>query len=278
MEHTSLLIEGGGMRGFFTAGALQCLVDNHINIPYVIGVSSGSLNAVGYVNHDLQSFFTNAQSTSRHFLEIRNLRHLDQGILDTDRFFRSTPEEYIKLQQSQTALKISATRAEDAKLIYWDKSEIKSSDDLILKLQASSALPVLLPKTLIDNTVYVDGGIIDSIPILEAIADGKTRHLIIATRPEGYRKKPQIIEFFLHQWLGPYPQLKKAMLTRHLRYNKTLEKLDEMEREGQILMIRPVINRLRPTEFNLEKFQSTYDDGYLIVHQELSRIQHFLNS
>lgn len=277
MEHSSLLIEGGGMRGFFSAGVLQCLLDNDINIPYVIGVSSGSLNAVGYVNHNLQSLFSNAKFMGKRFIQLKNLRHPDQGILDTDRFFQPAGADFIKLKSSPAIVKIGATRAKDAKLIYWEKSDFRSAEDMILKLRASAAIPVLMPKTKIDGTVYVDGGIMDSIPIKEAIADGKTKHIIVVTRPKGYRKPAQGLEFFLLNWLRPYPQLKEAMLTRHIRYNETLASLEKLEEAGEVIIIRPVINRLRRTEFNMQKFRNTYDDGYRIAREDLNRIRTFLD-
>ena len=277
METTSLLIEGGGMRGFFSAGVLQCLLDNNINIPYVIGVSSGSLNAVGYVNHNLQSLFSNAQFSGKRFIQLKNLRHPEKGILDIDRFFQPAKAEFLELKRSDTVLKVATTRAKDAKLIYWEKSDFRSPEDMVLKLRASAAIPVLMPKTIIDKTVYVDGGIMDSIPIKQAIADGKTKHIIIVTRLKGYRKGPQGLEFFLLKWLEPYPQLKEAMLTRHIRYNQTMDKLEKMEAAGEVIIIRPVMNRLRRVDYNMRKFRNTYDDGYLITRQEISRIRVFLN-
>lgn len=264
------------MRGFFSAGVLQCFLDNNINIPYVIGVSSGSLNALGYMNHNLQSFFSNAKYMGKSYIQIRNLRHPDKGILDTDRFFQPAGNEFEDLKKASGIMKIGATRAKDAKLIYWEKSDFRSPDDLVAKLRASAAIPVLMPKTIIDKTVYVDGGIMDSIPVREAVSDGKTKHIVIVTRPKGYRKKKQELEFFLHNWLEPYPELKEAMLTRHIRYNHTLEILEEMERNGEAIVIRPIVNRLGRTEYNMKKFRSTYDDGYLIARQELRRIRSFL--
>lgn len=89
-------------------------------------------------------------------------------------------------------------------------------------------------------------------------------------------KAAECAVFFLLKWLEPYPQLKEAMLTRHIRYNRTLEVLEEMEQAGTAIVIRPLINRLRRTEYNMKKFHSTYDDGYQIARQELKRLVSFL--
>lgn len=265
------------MRGFFSAGALQCLLDHNINIPYVIGISSGSLNAAGYLCRDISDLFASAKKTGRGFIHLENLFHLDKGILDTDRFFEPAWQHFEILQRSNATLKIGATRAEDARLIYFEKSGIVSPEDLVQKLKASAAIPVLMPKTRVQGTVFVDGGIMDSIPLNEAVRDGKTRHIVIVTRPKGYRKSRQRLDYFLRAWLKPYPDLKQAMLTRHIRYNQTMEELEDLEEKGQALIIRPLLNHLGRTEYNLQKFRSTYDDGYRITFEKMAEILIFLN-
>lgn len=276
MKDVSLLIEGGGMRGFFSSGVLQCFLDNNIRIPYVIGISSGSLNALGYVTDNLGSFFDSAQDQGQRYIRLSNLKDLDRGLLDTERFFSPVAKEYEGLMASPAIMKVAATRARDAELVYWEKSEFRSPEDMVMKLKASAALPVLMPKTRVAGEVFVDGGIMDSIPVKEAERDGKTRHIVIVTRPLGYRKSKQSMELFLNKWLKPYPVLKEAMLTRHIRYNKTLEELETMEREGRAVIIHPVVNRLGRMEFNLEKFRMIYEDGYAIADQYLSSVRELL--
>lgn len=277
MKDISLLIEGGGMRGFFSSGVLQCFLDNDIKIPYVIGISSGSLNALGYVTDNLGSFFASARSQGAGYFRLKNLKHLDRGILDTERFFGPAAAGYERLIASEVIMKVAATRARDARLVYWEKSGFRSPEDMVTKLRASAAIPVLMPKTIVDREVFVDGGIIDSIPVKEAERDGKSRHVVIVTRPLGYRKQKQGMELFLNRWLEPYPKLKEAILTRHIRYNQTLEQLERMERAGSAVIIRPVVNRLGRTEFNMKKFRRIYEDGYEIASHNLDRIRVLLD-
>lgn len=261
------------MRGFFSAGALQCLLDHNINIPYIIGISSGSLNAVGFVCCNIEDLFASAKGTGKGLFHLENLVHLEKGILNTDRFFQPARHGYDQLMQSDAVLKIGATRAADAKLVYFEKQGFSSPDDLVGKLKASAAIPVLMPKTSVQGSVYVDGGIIDSIPVEEAIRDGKTKHVVIVTRPKGYRKWPQKLDYFLRTWLRPYPELKQAILTRHIRYNQTMELIERMESSGNALIIRPFVNHLGRTEYNLQKFRTTYEDGYRITLEKMREIQ-----
>ena len=278
MEKISLIIEGGGLRGFFSAGTLQCLLDHDIRIPYIIGVSSGSMNAVGYAVGDLSTFFQYAGSSQRAFIQWRNLQDIDRGILDTGRFFNAAGGQFSQLCQAGVTMKLAATRAQDAQQLFFEKSQFKSSADLALKLQASAAIPVLMPKTSVDGAVYVDGGIIDSIPVGQALQDGRTRHIIITTRPSGYRKAPQAMEYFLRKWLKPYPELKDAMATRHIRYNRTMDQLATMENAGAALVIRPLVNRLGRIEFDVEKFHATYEDGYAITKERIEELRAFIRT
>lgn len=277
MEDTSLLIEGGGMRGFFSCGVLQCFLDNGLQLDYVIGISSGSLNAVGYVTHNLQSFFTYAKNMTKTYIQLQNLIFQDRGLLDTDRFFTPTEADFHLLKNAPGIMKIGTTRAKDAGMVYFEKSDFKSPEDMKLKLRASAAIPILMPKTIINGEVYVDGGIIDSIPLKEAQKDGKKKHIVVVTRPKGYRKGRQALGIFLHRWLRPFPELRQAMVTRHIRYNEALDELDRLEANGEALVIRPLVNRLGRTEFNLKKFRSAYDDGYQIARSQLDKIRQFLN-
>lgn len=275
-NNESLIIEGGGMRGFFSAGALQCLIDNEIDIKYVIGISSGSLNAVGYVKGNMDLFFRAAQERTTRFIRPFNLIDVDKGLLDTERFFIPLVNSYEKIIKSDKELYIGATIAEDGSQVYFTKKDFINPEAMINCLRASAALPVLMPKVTLEGKVYVDGGIIDSIPIQKAISDGKTKNLLILTRPKGYVKKRQRMEFFLNRWLKPFPYLKQKILTRHLRYNETMKKIEAMEKEGKVLIIRPESVNLGRTEFSMKKFKKIYNDGYSLVKSRLGEIKKFL--
>lgn len=277
MDDLSLIIEGGGLRGFFSAGALQALLDDDIRIPYVIGVSSGSLTALAYASNGLDAFVSLTGSRQR-FFRWRNLVDDERGVLDTDRFFRAAADQFETFRRSGVHLELAATRAADARQVFFSGEEIGSQADLLAKLKASAAIPVLMDRIRVNGEVYVDGGIIDSVPVTKAIRDGKTRHIILATRPPGYRKGPQRMEYFLRKWLRPYPQLKVAMQTRHIRYNQMMSRLETLETEALALVIRPASIRQGRLEYDPVKFQIAYRDGYQAVVDRLEEIRRFIEA
>ncbi len=272
----SLIIEGGGMRGFFSAGVLQCLLDNGIDIDYVIGISSGSLNALGYVSGNMDFFFRAAADKTKIYLRLHNLFDVDKGLLDTERFFLGLKDLYKKVMGSSKNLFIGATRAKDAELVYFSRKDFSECDDMVECVRASAALPVLMPKVKIKEEVFVDGGIIDSVPIKKALDDGRNRNVLILTRPEGYRKKKQVMEFFLSRWLIPFPLLKEKILTRHIRYNETAAEVERGVREGTIFTFRPIDINLGRTEYNIKKFRKIINDGYSQCLEKLPELKIFL--
>ena len=234
-ESTGLVLEGGGMRGVFTCGVLDYFMDHDIRFPYAIGVSAGACNGLSYASRQRGR----AKYSNIDLLEKYNyigLKHLlkKRNILDFDLLFNEFPEH----------------------ILPYDKRRV------IDIVRASSSLPFVCPITYVDNIPMLDGGIVDSIPLQRAIADGYTRNVVVLTRNRGYRKDSKDIRVpsFVYR---KYPKLREALSRRCAVYNEQLEMVEKMEDEGKIFVIRPqnpvMVDRI---ERDVQKLTEFYEEGY----------------
>ena len=146
-------------------------------------------------------------------------------------------------------------------------------------LKATCALPVLFPYIYMNGTPYLDGGLSDSIPYERAFADGCDRVVVVLTREKGYKKETTSSTKTLARAYLKYPELSKDLLKRAGRYNRCLKKLEKLEKEGKVIVIRPEstagFSRL---EKDKNKIMNLYDDGYTKGLQFADRIQAFYQS
>ncbi len=278
MGDVSLIVEGGGLRGFFAVGALACLREAGYAFPYVIGISSGALCSIAYLSgKDVDpGSFAGTQAIS--FLNPRGFVSLSQGLLRTDGFMKAlSHEDLVRAIHGKATFLTAATCARTARLTWWDAASCPTPEDLADRVRASSSIPVLMPRATVAGEVYADGGIMDSIPLSRALSDGKRRHVLILSRPAGYRKGRQFLDLSLRRWLKPYPRLRWAMLTRHVRYNASLELVEEQERLGMAVALRPQREWHGRFVYSPEAFQRDYEAGWRVCEQALPQIRALLS-
>ncbi len=264
-EETALVLEGGGMRGAFTSGALDFLMDNEIRFPYAIGVSAGGSNGLSYASCQRgRARFCNIDALAqRHYIGLKYILK-QRSIMDMDFLFGELPLKMYPFD-FQTYLnfgefKLVATNCETGKAEYFGKVETESR--LLDICKASCSLPYACPMVEIDDKKYLDGGITDAIPIKRALQDGYARALIILTRNKGYQKK-SIYNIFAPLLYKKYPKLLDSLKKAHDLYNQSLEFAENLEKSGDALIIRPqnplTVDRL---EANPQKLATLYDEGY----------------
>ena len=280
--NSGLIIEGGGLRGFFSAGILSVLAKENIEFPYLIGISSGALVALAY-EFKMDLSFLNTEKyfnkKNQNYWQLQNFFRIHRGLLDTNRFFRAMPEIFENLQgKNLKNHMITSTHAKNAMLKYWDLSEVKSGKELEEKVRASCSIPVVMPDAYVEDELYVDGGIMDSIPIKKLLADGIKKPVIILTRELSYVKGQQIMLPHLNMWLRGLPELKSAMKTRHLRYNESLEIVRELELAGKAFVFRPKLHRIDRFELNKKKAKLAFQDGVELGKSRLEELKAFLES
>lgn len=270
-NHTGLVLEGGGMRAVFTAGVLDCFMDNNLWFPYTIGVSAGASNGISYAarqrgrsrygNIDLLKIYN--YIGWKHFLR-------GKGYIDMNYLFYVYPDKYYPLDydayfRSTDRFVMVTGNCLTGKAEYFEeKSDKKRLVDICC---ASCTLPVLCPVKYVDGVPMVDGGVCDAIPVRHAIEEGFTKNVIVLTRNKGYRKKDK--DFHLPWFIyRKYPAIREQLRVRYRRYNEVLDYIDSLEARGEALVIRPekkiTVGR---TESNTDKLEALYDEGYALTRR-----------
>lgn len=280
MNRIGLVLEGGGMRGVYTAGVLECFLENGIEAPYVAGVSAGACNAASYISRQLgrNKKVTIDYVSHPRYLSIRNLFR-EKSLFGWSLIFdeipnRLVPFDYESFYGNPGQFWIGMTDAVTGEKVYVEKSDTLGSRDILSMIQASSSLPFVSPPVEAAGRVLFDGGITDPIPVRKSMEDGNMKHVVVLTKPEGYRKKP-----FKHRWLPErvyprYPGLAEAMEKRYRVYNETLEETEELERSGQAVIIRPStelpVGRMTKDQ---RKLTALYELGYRDAERSLAKLR-----
>ena len=271
-----LVIEGGGMRGIFAAGIIDYMLDNDILIKNVIGVSAGACHACSYVTGQRGRAFYTATA----YLDDPAYCGWGSWIKTGDFFgsdfiYRRIPDELYKLDKDgaeRRGIRFQAalTNCATGKAEYPDVPSMDSAG--MQYVRASSSVPLLAKPVELPEGYgssggkYMDGGISDSIPIRQSELQGNDKNIVILTRPKSYRKKPgEPLWHFIKFKYRKYPKMIKALERRAEVYNSTLEYIEEGEKSGKILAIRPEKELdIGLIEKSLEKYKKAYDEGYKI--------------
>ena len=265
-EKTGLVLEGGGMRGVFTCGALDYLMDHKISFPYAIGVSAGACNGLSYMSHQRgRGKYSNIDLLAKYkYIGIRPLIK-KRGLIDQQLLFhrfpdRILPYNYKAYAENPSRFEMVTTDCITGRACYWEE---KFEEKLIIDIvKASSSLPYACPIIYVEGRPMLDGGIVDSIPLLRAYEQGYDKCVVVLTRNKGYRKstKDVPVPSFIYK---KYPRLRVALRNRNKIYNEQLELVERLEEEGKIIVIRPekpiVVGRM---ETSVKKLTDLYEQGY----------------
>lgn len=269
-EKSSLVLEGGGMRGVFTCGVLDNLMDRGIRFPYAIGVSAGACNGLSYMSQQRgRAKFSNIDLLDKYnYIGFKHL--ITKGnIMDFNLLFHTFPNEiipydYATYAASNHRFEMVTTDVCTGQATYLE--EYSDPERVISIVKASSSLPYVCPITEVDGIKMLDGGISDSLPIDRARSQGFPNSVVVLTRNKGYRKegKSYVPPLFYHR----YPALRTALAMRNDVYNHQIEEVERLEHEGKIVVIRPE----RPIEVgrmerDTRKLVALYDEGYECASQ-----------
>ena len=265
-EKTGLVLEGGGMRGVFTCGVLDYFMDKKIRFPYTIGVSAGACNGLSYMSGQRgRAKFSNIDLLEQYdYIGVKYL-FKKRNFMDFDLLFGEFPEhilpyDYDAYFSSPGRYVMVTTNCRTGRANYLE--EKKDKKRIIDIVRASSSLPYVCPITYVDDVPMLDGGIVDSIPLLRSMEDGNEKNVVVLTRNRGYRKtsKDMKIPHFIYK---KYPRLRVALSNRCKVYNQQLEMVERLEDEGRIHVIRPekpvVVDRI---EKDVNKLRDFYQEGY----------------
>ena len=264
-KHTGLVLEGGGMRGVFTCGVLDWLLDHHIDFPYTVAVSAGACNGLSYMSRQRgRAKYSNIDMLKKYkYIGMRFLwtQHsiLNQELLYKDFPERIVPYDFEAYRANPGVFEMVTTNCLTGRADYL--SEKENYNRLIRIAKASSSLPYVCPVVVVDRVPMLDGGIVDSIPVGRAMSLGYERNVVVLTRNRGYRKSGHDIKI-PHFIYKKYPRLRVALSHRMRVYNEQLALVERLEDEGKVVCIRPE----RPMEVDrmekdVAKLQRLYEEG-----------------
>lgn len=275
-DNTGLVLEGGGMRGVFTCGVLDYLLDRQIYFPYVVGVSAGACNGLSYMSRQRgRARYSNIDMLEKYrFISWRNVwsQHsiLDQQLLYKDFPERIVPYDMETYRANPAEFEMVTTNCLTGKACYL--SERTNWNRLLRIARATSSLPYVCPVVIVDRQPMLDGGIVDSIPVLRAMERGHKFNVVVLTRHRGYRKTERdlkIPRFFYRR----FPRLRVVLSHRCECYNRQLELVERLEDNGDILVIRPekevLVNRM---ETDVKKLTDLYEEGLRCAERALSGV------
>lgn len=253
-----LVLEGGGMRGVYTAGVLDALIKENYCADYLIGVSAGATNGASYISWQRErgkrtniNYIDDKKYLSfSNFIKTKSLFGLNFLLHDIPE--RLDPFDYESCFKSKCDYRVGVTNIETGKEEYFGKEALERKYKNIA-LRASISLPVASPIVEINGKKYLDGGIGDPIPIKKAYEDGCERVIVVLTRDRKYRKKfskGYLLFKFIYR---KYPKLVNLLLTRHNLYNETLSYIKKMEKENKAFVVAPE----KPIE--IDKFEKNKD-------------------
>jgi len=264
-KNAALVLEGGGMRGTFTAGALDFFMDKNLRFAKVFAVSAGASNGLSYISWQRgRARFCNIDALAAHpYIGLKFL--FSQGcIMDYDFLFRELPlkvrpydfDAYMK----GSDIEMVATSCLTGKPEYFKKPQ--TPEDTLAACRASCSIPYVCPIAKVGGAPYLDGGISDPIPLERALKSGFSKCVAVLTRNAGYRKK-SMYNFLAKILYRKYPNAVEALRRAHEIYNASLARVEELERLGKILVIRP----RKPLEVDrlgrdVSKLATLYDEGY----------------
>ena len=231
---TGLILEGGGMRGLFSAGVIDVFMENGIEFDAAIGVSAGAAFGCNYKSRQIGRVirYNKRFAKDPRFCSFRSL--IKTGNLFGAEFCYHTIPDTIDIFDEKAYLEnpmdfyVVVTDVETGEAVYVNSDE--AGDDALEFFRASASMPIVSKPVEIRGKKYLDGGIADSVPLQYFESIGFKKNVIILTQPEGYIKKPSSATKIIKYVLKEYPMVAKVMENRHNEYNETLALIDERKK------------------------------------------------
>ena len=238
-----LVLEGGAMRGLFTAGIIDVMMEASIEPDGLIGVSAGAAFGCNYKSRQpgrairYNTRFANDPRYSGVWSLIKS-----GDYFNAEFGYHIVPKEYDvfddqAFEDNPMAFIVVCTDVETGKAVYQKLD--KANFDTYEWIRASASMPLASKVVELDGKKLLDGGVADSVPLAYAESIGYERNVVILTQPEGYVKKRTRLMPLMRLGLRKYPKMIEAMNQRHLMYNRELEYVRQAEHEGRCMVIRP---------------------------------------
>lgn len=280
MSRIGLVLEGGAMRGLYTAGVLDVFVENGIEVDTTVAVSAGAAFGCNYKSKQVGRVlrYNVKYAGDSRMGGIGSL--LKTGDIFNVEFAYHTLPEVLDVFDVETFKNdpsdfwVVTTQLESGKPNY---TRLESGEGIDVEwIRASASMPLVSQPVEIADKHYLDGGITDPIPLAWMKKNVAKHNIVILTRPQGYIKPPE--KSIVSKFLGKYPKVSEAMRNRHNVYNRSVIMAEEDQKLGNTLIIRPSIDlEIKRTEKSVEKLEAMYDLGRYDALAQLERIKQFIN-
>ncbi len=275
-----LVLEGGAMRGMFTAGVLDVMMEREVRYDGIVGVSAGAVFGCNYKSHqpgrvlryNLRFCKDPRYCSLRSFLKTGNL-------YGTEFCYRTIPDQ-LDVFDAETYRKdpmdfyVVAADVETGKAVYHNCLDGGAED--LQWIRASASMPLAAQPVEIQGRRYLDGGMADSIPLRQAEKLGFAKNVVVLTQPMGFVKQRNRAMPMMRAALRRYPKLLETMAHRHEAYNETIAYLRQRERQGEIFVIRPEVPlEIGKVEHDREKIQAVYDMGRAVMQKRWQALEAF---
>nr|QIM10175.1 patatin family protein [uncultured Prevotella sp.] len=276
-----LVLEGGGMRGMFTAGVMDAFMEEELSFDGIIGVSAGALFGCNYKSRQ-------QGRALRYNIKLKNDPHYmgwktffkTGNIVNPQFSYHVVPFVIDKFDSytfdnNPTEFWVVCTDIITGKPVYHRMDAFTHRE--LEWMRASASMPAVSRPVFLDGRVMLDGGITDSIPLQAFQNLGYGRNVVILTQPNDYFKKPMKIAWLIKLMTKKYPKVGECMARRHEMYNRQLEYLMQQERAGNTLLIYPEkalgIGR---TELNEKKMRRVHNMGYTKAKEIMPLVKDFI--
>lgn len=278
-----LIMEGGAMRGMFTAGVIDAMMENGIAFDGAIGVSAGAAFGCNYKSKQIGRVirYNTRFSKDKRYGGFRVL--LKEGNFYSKHFcYEEVPLkydifDYDTYESNPMKFYVVATDVDTGKAEY---HLLKDRYDHGFEwIRASASMPLVSQMVEIDGRRYLDGALADSIPVKYFESIGYDRNIVILTQPKGFRKKPDTLLPLMKCYYRKFPKLVEAIVTRHDQYNATLDHIARRESAGELLVIRPLEKLpIGRTEKEPKKLRQVYEIGRQTALERIEEIQQYLSA
>lgn len=279
---SSLVLEGGGKRGIYTAGVLDVFLENDISVDAVFGVSAGAIHGVSFISRQIgrDIRYNIKYNDDYRFMSFKNWIKTG-NVVDVDFCYDTLPNhldkfDYETFNSNPTKLYAVCSNLISGKAEYILCQEMHHD---IKYIQASASLPFLSKIVEVANLKLLDGGICDSLPLQAAQNHGYNKNIVILTRPLGYRKKSSHNQWLAKVVYRQYPNFIQAIVNRPSIYNAELDYIAQEQQKGSTLVIRPSqMIKIGRLERNIKTIKSMYDLGRHDALAMLDKIKEFLQN
>lgn len=276
-----LVLEGGGHRGIYTAGILDVFAQNNISFDGIMGVSAGCIHGVSFLSGQIGRSvrYTTRFCNNPSYMSFKSLIKTGD-FFNVDFCYYKLPEtldpfDNDTFDKNPTPFYAVCSNVKTGKAVYHKCDSVRG--EKIKWIQASASMPLAAKIVKIDEGEFLDGGITDSIPIKKMQELGYSKNIVILTQEAGYRKKPNSLLPLIKRVYKKYPELINAIQNRHIIYNQQLDYLEEQEKLGNVIIIRP---SQKPQAGRIEKDKemilSTYNLGRNDAEKLLETVKNFI--